>query len=64
MQATQTRTIQAIHTLRAISDRSTHKTETTPGPRTTAGETQMTKSDTEAWASRAAHANGFGDVGI
>lgn len=65
MQATQTRTIQTIQTLRAISDRSTYKTETTrPVSRRTAGEPQMTESDTEAWARRAAHANGFGDVGI
>jgi len=65
MHATKTRTIQAIQALRAISDRSTYKTETTtPVPRRTAGETPTTESHTEAWARRAAHANGFGDVGI
>lgn len=65
MQATQTGTIRTIRALRAISERSIYKTETTtPVPRRTAGETQMTESDTEAWARRAAHANGFGDAGI
>ena len=65
MQATQTRTIQTIHALRAIRDGSPYKTETTtPGSRRTAEETPMTESHTEAWARRAAHANGFGDVGI
>lgn len=65
MQATQTGTIQTIQALRAISDRSIYRTEmTTPDRRRTAAETETTGTDAEAWARRAAHANGFGDAGI
>lgn len=65
MQATQTGTIRTIRALRAISEWSIYKTETTtPVPRRTARETQIPESDTEAWARRAVHANGFGDAGI
>lgn len=69
MQATQTGTIRTIQALRAIGERSIYKTgTTTPVDRHTTGKTEMTKTgtktDAEAWARRAVHANGFGDAGI
>lgn len=63
MQTTQTRTIDAIQTLRAISEHSLYSGDTTtqaraPVPR----KTDDTEEQADIWARRAAHANGFGGM--